>query len=458
MMKKLISKMKSIPFRVFIIVLSAGIIGIAGVLILKNDIDRLSGSYREIIDEHNVNRAYMEQISQLLYQHRSFIAIHVASKNEKTHNKYEEKEQQLRKEMGDLLAEFRKRMTGNEREQMYHRVYSDYYSYLQNVDVTLQLSRDGSVETAIFYLTGQMSDFLDSVNANLAKLEQLTMKEMELAKQKMNSCIDFSRVSTTVCIIMISTTMLVCLIYCVTITSHLNQYKENLEQEIEQKNRSITLHNEKMLSLQDNIITGMANLIESRDGDTGEHIKRTSFYVNLLACALREKGLYTDLLTDSYIELLTKAAPMHDIGKIIVPDHILQKPGRLTAEEFEAIKQHSASGGRIVREVLGSIEETEYIEIASDMAAYHHEKWNGSGYTEGLSQDEIPLSARIMAIADVFDALVSKRCYKSAMPVEEAFEEIERSSGTHFDPQLVAVFLGLKDEILGYLSAFTEPC
>lgn len=458
MVKKLISKMKSIPFRVFIIVLSAGIIGIAGVLILKNDIDRLSGSYREIIDEHNVNRAYMEQISQLLYQHRSLISIHVASKDEKAHSKYEEKEQQLRKEMGDLLAEFRKRMTGNEREQMYHRVYSDYYSYLQNVDVTLQLSRDGSVETAIFYLTGQMSDFLDSVNANLDKLEQLTMKEMELAKQKMNSCIDFSRVSTTVCIIMISVTMLICLIYCVTITSHLNQYKENLEQEVEQKNLSITLHNEKMLSLQDNIITGMANLIESRDGDTGEHIKRTSFYVNLLACALRNEGLYTELLTDSYIELLTKAAPMHDIGKIIVPDHILQKPGRLTAEEFEAIKEHAASGGRIVREVLGSIEETDYIEIASDMAAYHHEKWNGSGYAEGLSQDEIPLSARIMAIADVFDALVSKRCYKSAMPVEEAFEEIERSAGTHFDPRLVTVFLSLKDEILGYLSDFTEPC
>lgn len=147
---------------------------------------------------------------------------------------------------------------------------------------------------------------------------------------------------------------------------------------------------------------------------------------------------------------------MHDIGKIIVPDHILQKPGRLTAEEFEAIKDHAASGGRIVREVLGSIEETDYIEIASDMAAYHHEKWNGSGYSEGLTQDEIPLSARIMAIADVFDALVSKRCYKSAMPVEEAFEEIERSSGTHFDPRLVTVFLGLKDEILGYLCDFAE--
>lgn len=274
---------------------------------------------------------------------------------------------------------------------------------------------------------------------------------MKLAQEKMNSCIDFSRVSTTICIIMISATMLICLIYCVTITSHLEQYKENLEQEIEQKNLSITQHNEKMLALQDNIIIGMANLIESRDGDTGEHIKRTSFYVNLLARAIRDKGLYTDILTDNYIELLTKAAPMHDIGKILVPDHILQKPGRLTPEEYEIIKEHSAAGGKIVREVLGFIEEKDYIEIASDMAAHHHEKWNGSGYTKGLAQEDIPLSARIMAIADVFDALVSKRCYKSPMPIEEAFAEMEKSSGTHFDPQLVKIFLGLKEEIMGYL-------
>lgn len=445
--------MKSIPFRVFIMVLSASIIGISGVLILKSNIDRLSDSYREIIDEHNVNQTYMEQISQLLYQHRSIVAIHVASKEAEDRAKHEETEQKLREKMGKALSQFRQRMTGNEREQVYHRVYSDYYSYLQNVDITLQLSREGSVETAVFYLTGQMSDFLRSVNTNLSKLEQLTLREMQLAKQKMNSYIGFSRVSATICIIMISVTMLICLIYCVTITSHLNHYKENLEREIEQKNLSIMQHNERMLSLQDNIIIGMANLIESRDGDTGEHIKRTSFYVNLLACAMKDKGLYADILTDNYIELLTKAAPMHDIGKILVPDHILQKPGRLTPEEFEAIKQHSAAGGKIVREVLGFIEEKDYIEIASDMAAHHHEKWNGSGYTEGLSQENIPLSARIMAIADVFDALVSKRCYKSAMPVEEAFAEIEKSSGTHFDPQLVAIFLELKEEIMLYLNS-----
>lgn len=171
MMKKIIAKVKSIPFRVFIMVLSASIIGISGVLILKHNIDSLSDSYREIIEEHNVNRTYMEQISQLLYQHRSIVAIHVASKEAKDRAKYEETEQQLREKMGTTLAQFRRRMTGNEREQVYHRVYSDYYSYLQNVDITLQLSREGSVETSVYYLTGQMSDFLESVNKNLSQLE-----------------------------------------------------------------------------------------------------------------------------------------------------------------------------------------------------------------------------------------------------------------------------------------------
>lgn len=451
--RKIMANMKGIPFKVFIMVLTAGIIGIIGVVILKYDIEKLSQSYREIIEEHNVNRSYMEEISQKLYQHRSIIAAHVASENENDYKTFEEEEAQLRKELEQLLTRFRERMTGNEREQMYHKVYSDYYSYVQNVEVTLQLSREGSTETAVFYLTGQMSDFLESVNANLSGLEQLTRKEMDAAKQKMNSYIRFSRISTVVCIVMISVTMLVCLIYCVTITSHLNLYKKNLEEEVRQKNLSLSRHNEKMLSLQDNIITGMANLIESRDGDTGEHIKRTSFYVGLLARALQKKGLHNDILTDAYIELLVKAAPMHDIGKIAVPDHILQKPGRLTPEEFETIKQHACEGGKIVREVLGSIEEKEYVEIASDVAAYHHEKWDGSGYNKGLAGEDIPLSARIMAVADVFDALVSKRCYKEAMPMEEAFDEIERSAGTHFDPRLAEVFLGLRAEITEFLSS-----
>ena len=138
---------------------------------------------------------------------------------------------------------------------------------------------------------------------------------------------------------------------------------------------------------------------------------------------------------------------MHDVGKIVVPDKILQKPGKLTDEEFEVMKTHATEGGRIVRDVLEGVEEKEYIQIAADVATYHHEKWNGKGYPKGLTEENIPLAARIMAIADVFDALVSKRCYKEAFSFEDAMSIIEKDAGAHFDPILTRVFLNNRDKI-----------
>ena len=139
---------------------------------------------------------------------------------------------------------------------------------------------------------------------------------------------------------------------------------------------------------------------------------------------------------------------MHDIGKIIISDTILNKPGKLTPEEFEIMKTHASAGAKIVYEILGGIENIKYVEIASDIAHFHHEKWNGKGYPEGKKEKEIPLCARIMAVADVFDALISERCYKKAMSYEDAFNLIQNESGEHFDPQIVELFMELKDEIL----------
>ena len=142
---------------------------------------------------------------------------------------------------------------------------------------------------------------------------------------------------------------------------------------------------------------------------------------------------------------------MHDIGKIIVSDNILKKPGRLTFDEYEMMKKHAELGGQVVREVLNGITDEEYLSFASDIATYHHEWWNGNGYPKALKEDAIPLCARIMALADVFDALVSIRCYKEAIPVEDAFSIIKNESGTHFDPKLVKVMLDHKDEIVKVL-------
>ena len=168
---------------------------------------------------------------------------------------------------------------------------------------------------------------------------------------------------------------------------------------------------------------------------------RTSAYVRALSESARADGTYTDQLDDAFISRMVRAAPLHDVGKIVVPDHILKKPGPLTEEEFEQMKRHASEGGRVVREVLGGVTDEEYLSFASDVAACHHEKWNGKGYPNGLSGEAIPLSARIMAIADVYDALISERCYKKAMSPEKAFEIIRKESGAQFDPNLAQVFL-----------------
>ncbi len=202
----------------------------------------------------------------------------------------------------------------------------------------------------------------------------------------------------------------------------------------------------KMYSMQEHTISGMANLIESRDLETGEHVTRTSRYVRTLAECARQDGVYAQELDERFVSSLYMMAPMHDIGKIVVPDHILKKPDKLTEEEFGEMKRHASEGGRVVREVLSGVADEELVALASDVAAYHHERWDGKGYPAGLAGEAIPLSARCMAIVDVFDALISERCYKKPMSKEAAFEIIRQESGTHFDPKLAEVFLKHRGE------------
>ena len=221
--------------------------------------------------------------------------------------------------------------------------------------------------------------------------------------------------------------------------------------EIHEQAQKIQSQNQKVIEMQNNTIIGMANLVENRDVDTGEHVKRTSFYVKALALEARKTLEYQQVLTDRYIELLVKAAPMHDIGKIVVPDAILKKPAKLTLDEFLQIQRHTVEGARIVREVLEDNSDPEYVQMAADIALCHHEKWNGSGYPQQLSKYDIPVCARIMALADVFDALVSLRCYKEPFSCDEAFKIIEEASGKHFDPVLVECFLRIRDKIENFI-------
>lgn len=201
-------------------------------------------------------------------------------------------------------------------------------------------------------------------------------------------------------------------------------------------------------------VMSFANLIENRDSSTGGHIKRTSRYVQLIAEELCRRGYYKEALTKDYIDNMLKAAPMHDIGKISVPDAILQKPGKLTAEEFEIMKLHSEKGGKIIRETFKNLGSEDYRNIAYEVARHHHEKWNGKGYPDGLKRKEIPLCARIMAVADVFDAVSEKRCYRDAMSLDKCFEIIEQGSGQDFDPIIAEAFLDIRDRVEAVHSEF----
>ena len=195
------------------------------------------------------------------------------------------------------------------------------------------------------------------------------------------------------------------------------------------------------------MVMGFATLVESRDNSTGGHVKRTSKYAEILATSLQKNGYYTNVLTRDYIYNIVLAASMHDIGKIAIPDRILQKPGGLTDEEYELMKQHTTKGGAILKDTFSRIGNKDYLDMAISIASCHHEKWNGQGYPNHLKGEEIPLCARIMAIVDVFDAVSASRVYRKGMGLEESFKIIEDGKGTSFEPLLVDAFLNIKEEI-----------
>jgi len=227
----------------------------------------------------------------------------------------------------------------------------------------------------------------------------------------------------------------------------LRSNKEKLEEYVHTQSKELRDQNERIIRIQNNTIVSLSNLVENRDEDTGDHVLRTRDYVELIARKAQAAGSFPEL-NEEIIQLYIKAAPMHDIGKIVVPDAVLKKPGRLTPEEFELIKLHTSKGGKIVEDVLGAAEDEKYVTITKEIATSHHEKFDGSGYPYGLSGENIPLSARIMAIADVYDALVSPRCYKEPMPEDEAFKIISESAGKHFDPVLAQLFVEARDEVV----------
>lgn len=196
-------------------------------------------------------------------------------------------------------------------------------------------------------------------------------------------------------------------------------------------------------------LRALAHLAETRDDETGQHILRTQNFVWLLAELLREHPRFSSTLTTEYIDLLTQSAPLHDIGKVGIPDRILLKSGRLDAEEWALMKTHAKLGSDAIEKVEHEMTApVPFLALAKEIARWHHEKWDGTGYPDGLAGESIPISARLMTLADVFDALISRRVYKEPIPIEEARDMIAEGRGSHFDPDVTDAFLGNFDEFV----------
>ena len=208
--------------------------------------------------------------------------------------------------------------------------------------------------------------------------------------------------------------------------------------------------------LQNGLILVLADMVESRDQCTGDHVRKTAAYTGIIMRQLRKEGIYTDQLTDTFMQDVENSAPLHDVGKIRISDTILNKPGKLTDEEFDLMKMHTVYGSEVIAQAMNTVSEADssYLKEARNLAHYHHEKWNGKGYPCGLAGEDIPLSARIMAVADVFDALVSRRSYKEGFSFEKAMAIIREGSGTHFDPRVAEAFMHAGDEVRRVMNTY----
>ncbi|MBF0588232.1 MAG: two-component system response regulator [Magnetococcales bacterium] len=233
--------------------------------------------------------------------------------------------------------------------------------------------------------------------------------------------------------------------------------RDQLKNQNEELEERVLIRTQQMEELQDVAMVAMGSLAEARDPETGNHIRRTQHYIKILALHLSDHPRFRDFLTPQNITSLYKSAPLHDIGKVGVPDHILLKPGKLTVEEFTEMKKHAAFG----RDAILAAEHTmsradNFLIFAKEIAYYHHEKWDGGGYPEGLKGDDIPISARLMAIADVYDALISRRVYKPPFPHEKALAIIQEGRGSHFDPDMVDAFMEISEKFFEVAQKFAD--
>ena len=279
----------------------------------------------------------------------------------------------------------------------------------------------GNLEAA---LPGEKNEMAASLKSLHAGLRHLTWQAQQVAKGDYSQRVDFMGAFSGAFNTMIE---------------QLSERHHQLEELVNKKTKTV-------VELKNAVLKTMAELVESRDYITGGHIERTQSYLQILINAMQNAGLYLEETSNWDLNLVLQSAQLHDVGKIAIDDAILRKPGDLTKEEFEKIKTHTIYGEEIIERIKLNTSEHTFLEHARILASTHHEKWNGSGYPKGLKGHAIPLEGRLMAIPDVYDALVSVRPYKKAYSHTEAVEMITKGSGVHYDPSLVNVFLSVADK------------
>lgn len=229
----------------------------------------------------------------------------------------------------------------------------------------------------------------------------------------------------------------------------LKKHRDHLEELVRERTRELEL-------TQEVTVECLGALAEHRDMETGNHVRRTKYYVKMLAEHLKEHPSFKAVLTEGMIELIYKSTPLHDIGKVGIPDRILRKPGPLTPEEYEEMKRHTLYGKEALEHSVRKLGKGSFLQVAQEMAYSHHERWDGSGYPRGLAGEAIPVVGRLMALADVYDALISRRVYKDPFTHEETVEVIKTGSGKHFDPVVVEAFLSLEQQFAKVAKEYSD--
>ena len=434
---------KSLSISALVVIFGAQLVGILGILYLKYCMDVQASLYNSMTNQIFEDERDVEEIRSLLYKYEyNMVAILNASipNEEENSTALSTTELKIRNQLIKHSEIMKNMERGSGKERLFRSVNDGVLNYLNYNAVLLSMRDSENPEAITQFVKVFIIPLMTRLNFSIDKLSEMSKIYIEQSKSDMDSYLKSTKLFSIIGFVVLVFSLVISTIYT---------YK--VLKELEEKNKFFQSKSEanemRILEIQNKTIMGIADLVESRSGETGQHVKRTSHLVNMILMQAKKKGKWTEILTDEYIDYVTRAAPMHDLGKIVIPDAILNKPGKFTPEEFEIMKTHASAGGKIVYDIIGGVAEKNYVDIASDIASYHHEKWNGKGYPNGKAGEEIPLCARIMAVADVFDALVSERCYKKPMSYDDAFALIERESGEHFDPDVVELFMGLKDEI-----------